>query len=97
MTSETWDLGSPAGDSGTAGRGTVGTDALTTWFSRLLRVVAFGYAAVGAIAFVYAFAWLPWSLLLIVMGIILEAAAFFLFVIAAGIARMESDDRDGIS
>ncbi|WP_270366173.1 hypothetical protein [Microbacterium algeriense] len=91
----------PAGVSGEAGRGTVGTDAPTTsnrsddlavaLFSPMLWVVAAGYAAVGVTLVYVAVLLAPWGLLLLILALGTLAAAVLSGLIAFGISRLEAD------
>lgn len=92
----------PAGVSGEAGRGTVGTDAPTTsnrsddlavaMFSPVLWVVAVVYAFVGVALACVAVALAPWGLLLLLLLTLgaLAASALSAFV-AFGVSRIEGD------
>lgn len=91
----------PAGVSGQAGRGTVGTVAPTTpndsvdlavaLFSPVLWVVAAGYAAVGVTLIYVAVLLAPWGLLLLILALGTLAAAVLSGLIAFGISRLEAD------
>lgn len=91
----------PAGVSGEAGRGTVGTVAPTTpnrsddlavaLFSPVLWVVAAGYAAVGVTLVYVACLLAPWGLLLLILALGALAAAVLSGLIAFGISRLEAD------
>lgn len=91
----------PAGVSGQAGRGTVGTDAPTTqdhyvdlalaMFSPALYVVSAGYAAAGLALVWLALVLAPWGLLILIPAFGLLGAAALCSVIAFGISRFEAD------
>ncbi|MBE7952862.1 hypothetical protein ILP86_00860 [Microbacterium sp. R1] len=91
----------PAGVSGEAGRGTVGTDAPTTsnrsddlavaLFSPVLWAVAIGYAVAGVTLVYVACVLAPWGLLLLILAIGALAAAVLCGFVAFGISRLEED------
>lgn len=91
----------PAGVSGQAGRGTVGTAAPTTqeyyvdlalaMFSPALYVVSAGYAAAGLALVWLALVLAPWGLLILIPAFALLAAAALCSAIAFGISRLEAD------
>lgn len=81
----------PAGVSGQAGRGAVGTVAPAGRLSPMVRAAAAGYALAGVILAGAAFVLAPWGLLLLVLAVgSLLAAALCAFV-AAGISELEGD------
>lgn len=91
----------PAGVSGEAGRGTVGTDAPTTsnrsddlavaLFSPVLWVVSIGYAFVGVALACVAVALAPWGLLLLLLTLGALAASALSAFVAFGVSRIEGD------
>jgi hypothetical protein len=82
----------PAGVSGMAGRGTVGTAAPAGRLSPLVRAAAVGYALAGVILTVVAFVLAPWGLLLLLLAIVAFFIAAVLRIMAAGLEAIEEDE-----
>lgn len=82
----------PAGVSGEAVWGTVGTVAPTGRLSPLVRVTAVVYAVVGIAIAAVAVTLAPWGLLLLVLSLAVLAVAFLLWLMAEGFAAIEGDE-----
>ena len=82
----------PAGVSGQAGRGTVGTAAPAGRLSPLVRAAAYAYVAVALAVAALGFIFAPWGLLLLPVAVAIAAVAFLLEVMAEGLATIERDD-----
>jgi len=82
----------PAGVSGVAGRGTVGTVAPAGRLSPLVRAAAVGYFIAGVIVGIVAISLAPWGLLLLVFALAAVFVAFFLHLMAEGLATIERDE-----
>lgn len=82
----------PAGVSGQAGRGTVGTVAPTGRFGPIVWVAAVGYIAAAVFLIVLAVVLAPWGLLLLLPAIGLIGAAMVLVLMAVGIDVVEADE-----
>lgn len=101
MNSEDWGLGTPAGVSGQAGRGTVGTAAPTApegpvdlavaLLSPVLWCVAVGYLVLGLALVWVSFVLAPWGLLMLVLAFGALFAAALCAFLATGIAELERD------
>ncbi|MEA1264196.1 hypothetical protein MicroSTF_14225 [Microbacterium sp. STF-2] len=81
----------PVGVSGEVGRGTVGTAAPAGRLSPLVRASAVGYLILGVIVGAVAFSLAPWGLLLLVFAFVAVLVAFFLHLMAEGLATIEED------
>ena len=92
MNSEDWGLGTPAGVSGTSGRGTVGTAAPAGRLSPIVRATSYGYKVVAVVAAIFAFVLAPWGLLLLIVTLAALAVAVLLRLMAAGLAAIEDDE-----
>lgn len=75
-----------------AGRGTVGTDALPGRMSLALWVLAAGYLAVAGLLVWLAVALAPWGLLFLVLAAGAVVVALLVAFIAYGVANLEEDD-----
>ncbi len=82
----------PAGVTGVAGRGTVGTVAPAGRLSPLVRVTSVVYALVGIAIAVVAVVLAPWGLLLLVLSLAVLVVAFLLWLMAEGFAAIEGDE-----
>lgn len=82
----------PAGVSGEAGRGAVGTAAPAGRLSPLVRAAAYVYAAVALVVATLGFVFAPWGLLLLPVAVAVAAVAFLLEVMAEGLATIERDE-----
>lgn len=82
----------PAGVSGVAGRGTVGTVAPAGRLSPLVRAAAVVYALVGIAIAVVAVVLAPWGLMLLVFPPAALAVAFLLWLMAEGFSAIEEDE-----
>ncbi|WP_136056303.1 hypothetical protein [Microbacterium sp. K24] len=85
----------PAGVSGQAGRGTVGTDAPTArsgvaLFSPVLRAVAAGYAVLRIALIWVSLLLAPWGLLILLLAFGALLAAAMCAFMAAGISELEA-------
>lgn len=82
----------PAGVSGAAGRGIVGAAVPAGRLSPLVRAAAVGYLIAGVTIGIVAFSLAPWGLLLLVFAFAAVLVAFFLHLMAEGLATIEEDD-----
>lgn len=82
----------PAGASGQAGRGAVGTAAPAGRLSPLVRAAAYGYLAVAVAVAIIAFVFAPRGLLLLPIAVAIVAVAFLLQLMAAGLETIEEDE-----
>lgn len=82
----------PAGVSGQAGRGAVGTAAPAGRLSPLVRAAAYAYLAVALAVAILAFTFAPWGLLLLPVAVAIVAVAFLLQLMAAGLETIEEDE-----